>query len=178
MAGRWCIRAWLDIARVKDVVFSRRKIPKQFHTKPYAPARRQLKLTPTPKERKKICFPIPGRLVHSRTRYTRPFSSIRTVTVGSGITPDLLTLHGRRSRAGDARMARPHHRRWGLAPRPENTANIRPAWAHGKTAAGAKRGRRSPAHASKTRASYQNKRAPGARQLPPGKPALAQRFSR
>src|SRR5476651_2910149 len=50
---------------------------------------------------------------------------IRTMTVGPGITPGLLTLQGiqpklstfKRSRA--RRIAR-HYRRWGIAPRPEN----------------------------------------------------------
>src|ERR1700680_2477046 len=49
-----------------------------------------------------------------------PLSSIRTVTVGFGIAPNLLTLPemtGKRSRA--YAISR-HHRRWGLPPRPEN----------------------------------------------------------
>src|SRR6266446_10252802 len=52
-------------------------------------------------------------------RQSFPLSSIRTVTVGFGFTPNLLTLPnpGRRSRA--LAIAR-HHRRWGLSPRPEN----------------------------------------------------------
>jgi hypothetical protein len=40
-------------------------------------------------------------------------SFIRTVTVGSGITPDLLTLQTSQALAGS-------HRRWGIAPRPED----------------------------------------------------------
>ncbi len=49
-----------------------------------------------------------------------PLSSIRTVTVGSGIAPDLLTspmLDGERSRACAIARA---YRRWGVPPRPEN----------------------------------------------------------
>jgi threonine aldolase len=42
------------------------------------------------------------------------------MTVGSGITPDLLTSQRERSRA--RRFAR-HYRRWGIAPRPENVAD-------------------------------------------------------
>src|SRR6266481_2333719 len=63
----------------------------------------------------------------SRTDGTRsapaeifPLSFIRTVTVGVGIAPTLLTppdSSGRRSRA---RAIARHHRRWGLPPRPEN----------------------------------------------------------
>jgi len=54
-------------------------------------------------------------------------SLIRTITVGSGMTPDLLTsATAERSRAGSASMAcRLHHRRWGVAPRPENDAASR-----------------------------------------------------
>ena len=46
------------------------------------------------------------------------FSTIRTMTVGSGITPDLLTLSNseRRSRAYGITT----YRRWGITPRPEN----------------------------------------------------------
>jgi len=49
-------------------------------------------------------------------------SSIRTMTVGSGISPDLLTLPatGRRSRA----RGKSPYRRWGIAPRPENNWKI------------------------------------------------------
>jgi len=51
-------------------------------------------------------------------------SLIRTITVGSGITPDLLTsATAERSRAGSTgRAQKLHHRRWGVAPRPENDA--------------------------------------------------------
>ena len=48
-----------------------------------------------------------------------PFSLIRTMTVGSGISPDLLT----RSIAGAALAgfaAQTAYRRWGVSPRPEN----------------------------------------------------------
>jgi hypothetical protein len=54
-----------------------------------------------------------------------PFSFIRTMTVGPGITPGLLTLpFGKRSRArGNIEQAiSRHYRRWGIAPRPENVA--------------------------------------------------------
>ena len=47
----------------------------------------------------------------------RTFSFIRTVTVGSGLAPDLLDpSHGRRSRA----RSKAAYRRWGVSPRPEN----------------------------------------------------------
>jgi hypothetical protein len=52
----------------------------------------------------------------------RPFSFIRTVTVGPGIAPDLLTLNGRQAKealAGSAGLRRTY-RRWGISPRPEN----------------------------------------------------------
>src|SRR5690606_23658741 len=48
-----------------------------------------------------------------------PFSLIRTMTVGSGITPDLLTPRTRPGAlAGFGKV--PIYRRWGIAPRPEN----------------------------------------------------------
>jgi hypothetical protein len=53
-----------------------------------------------------------------------PFSFIRTVTVGPGIAPDLLTRPNaleRRSRACRTETG-PAYRRWGIAPRPENVA--------------------------------------------------------
>jgi len=52
-------------------------------------------------------------------RPLRSFSFIRTVTVGSGIAPDLLTLsaHDQKALAG---WGRGPYRRWGLSPRPEN----------------------------------------------------------
>ncbi|AAO08306.1 hypothetical protein VV99796_00604 [Vibrio vulnificus] len=44
------------------------------------------------------------------------FSLIRTITVGSGLSPDLLTSTNR------ALAGSPHsvYRRWGISPRPEN----------------------------------------------------------
>ena len=54
----------------------------------------------------------------------RTLSFIRTVTVGSGIAPDLLTLGGHglanQALAGSCREGR--YRRWGVSPRPENAA--------------------------------------------------------
>jgi hypothetical protein len=55
-------------------------------------------------------------------------SSIRTVTVGSGIAPDLLTPRERRRdrvarrKCGRSRARRlsPAYRRWGISPRPED----------------------------------------------------------
>ena len=44
-------------------------------------------------------------------------SSIRTITVGSGFEPDLLTLILGLSARGLIAVA--NHRRWGLSPRPE-----------------------------------------------------------
>ena len=50
------------------------------------------------------------------------FSFIRTVTVGSGFSPDLLTApHGGRSRALPESG---EYRRWGLSPRPENGRSV------------------------------------------------------
>jgi hypothetical protein len=59
-------------------------------------------------------------------RLSRPFSFIRTLTVGFGITPNLLTLFSPRENfpqwkegargLGLLRL----YRRWGLSPRPEN----------------------------------------------------------
>jgi hypothetical protein len=55
-------------------------------------------------------------------RLSRPFSFIRTLTVGFGITPNLLTLFpkdlGKEALAGLG-LVHPY-RRWGLSPRPEN----------------------------------------------------------
>src|SRR5258708_40211984 len=59
-----------------------------------------------------------------------PLSSIRTVTVGVGLKPTLLTLPiglGKRSRA---RAISRLHRRWGLSPRPENVR--RPTYVTGR----------------------------------------------
>jgi hypothetical protein len=57
-------------------------------------------------------------------------SSIRTITVGSGIAPDLLTPRSLRSDSkttatralagSQVRIAPPAYRRWGIAPRPED----------------------------------------------------------
>src|SRR3977135_1659868 len=56
-------------------------------------------------------------------RLSRPFSSIRTLTVGFGITPNLLTLFPvgipREEGARGLGLLR-LYRRWGLSPRPEN----------------------------------------------------------
>jgi hypothetical protein len=50
--------------------------------------------------------------------HTFLFSSIRTFTVGSGFSPDLLTLH-LQALAGSPRER--DYRRWGITPRPENS---------------------------------------------------------
>ncbi|SNY90126.1 hypothetical protein SAMN04515647_0272 [Cohaesibacter sp. ES.047] len=50
------------------------------------------------------------------------FSFIRTVTVGSGITPDLLTILAESKNALAGFRDRLLYRRWGLSPRPENKA--------------------------------------------------------
>jgi hypothetical protein len=47
-------------------------------------------------------------------------SFIRTMTVGPGIAPGLLTLHLSGSARGLLDFSR--YRRWGLSPRPENTS--------------------------------------------------------
>jgi len=69
--------------------------------------------------------PQSGRCAFSRVN-AAVFSSIRTITVGSGITPDLLTLLPSKGARGLPRCR--DHRRWGLAPRPENMAQY-PPWA-------------------------------------------------
>ena len=48
-----------------------------------------------------------------------PSSFIRTVTVGSGIGPDLLTSRRDRERSR-ARSSKETYRRWGVSPRPED----------------------------------------------------------
>ena len=56
-------------------------------------------------------------------RLSRPFSFIRTLTVGFGITPNLLTLFPKRipGEEGARGLGLSHpYRRWGLSPRPEN----------------------------------------------------------
>jgi len=45
------------------------------------------------------------------------FSSIRTVTVGFGFRPNLLTLAAWAARRSRARR-KPAYRRWGISPRP------------------------------------------------------------
>jgi hypothetical protein len=64
-----------------------------------------------------------------KARLSRPFSFIRTLTVGFGITPNLLTLFpkvkdGNKALAGLGSLSL--YRRWGLSPRPENIG--RPGW--------------------------------------------------
>src|SRR5579859_3432416 len=51
-----------------------------------------------------------------------PLSFIRTVTVGVGIAPTLLTPPDCSDGRSRAQAIARHHRRWGLAPRPENVA--------------------------------------------------------
>jgi hypothetical protein len=59
------------------------------------------------------------------------FSSIRTVTVGSGVSPDLLTfLPWMKEAFAGSPVARPGYRRWGFSPRPENKHGRRIA--HGR----------------------------------------------
>src|SRR5450432_2011606 len=60
-------------------------------------------------------------------RLSRPFSFIRTLTVGFGITPNLLTLLPTREEGARGLGLLHPYRRWGLSPRPENIG--RPAWA-------------------------------------------------
>src|SRR5262249_56142535 len=57
-----------------------------------------------------------------------PFSFIRTLTVGLGIAPNLLTLPSQSLETEGARglgllsfRRRSSYRRWGISPRPENT---------------------------------------------------------
>lgn len=59
------------------------------------------------------------------------FSSIRTVTVGSGVSPDLLTFAPKKSCKALAgfpgiRSKFPGYRRWGISPRPENVEDTTP----------------------------------------------------
>ena len=51
-----------------------------------------------------------------------PFSSIRTVTVGFGFAPNLLTppSAGARGLMQTTTVPSCNHRRWGISPRPEN----------------------------------------------------------
>src|SRR5689334_22816993 len=55
----------------------------------------------------------------AKLRLSRPFSFIRTLTVGFGVAPNLLTLAVEKQGARGLRPLDPY-RRWGLAPRPEN----------------------------------------------------------
>jgi hypothetical protein len=59
-------------------------------------------------------------------RLPRPFSFIRTLTVGFGITPNLLTLPFQQipGEEGARGLGLLHpYRRWGLSPRPENISH-------------------------------------------------------
>src|SRR5205085_7730153 len=72
---------------------------------------------------------VPTRKIPRERR--KPFSSIRTLTVGLGFAPNLLTLPllGEEGARGLGRR-RPY-RRWGLSPRPENIGRSgmeRPVW--------------------------------------------------
>jgi hypothetical protein len=61
-------------------------------------------------------------------RRSQPFSFIRTLTVGFGITPNLLTLFPKAGKKALAGLGFGYpYRRWGLSPRPENIG--RPVWA-------------------------------------------------
>jgi len=59
-------------------------------------------------------------------RLSRPFSFIRTLTVGFGIAPNLLTLPQRLKEGARGLGLRHPYRRWGFSPRPENIG--RPEW--------------------------------------------------
>jgi len=52
-------------------------------------------------------------------RLSQPFSFIRTLTVGFGIAPNLLTPRLGNEGARGLGLIHPY-RRWGLSPRPEN----------------------------------------------------------
>src|ERR1700716_2404186 len=58
-------------------------------------------------------------VARAKTQASRPFSFIRTLTVGFGITPNLLTLPRIEEGARGLGLRHPY-RRWGLSPRPEN----------------------------------------------------------
>src|ERR1700685_2965692 len=53
-------------------------------------------------------------------RLSRPFSFIRTLTVGFGIAPNLLTLFPKREKGARGLGLVHPYRRWGISPRPEN----------------------------------------------------------
>jgi hypothetical protein len=81
-------------------------------------------------------FPLSGpesghteRRATRNARLSRPFSFIRTLTVGFGITPNLLTLPQLEEGARGLGLVSPY-RRWGLSPRPENIGRPveRPDW--------------------------------------------------
>src|SRR6476659_1312717 len=61
-----------------------------------------------------------------RARPPQPFSFIRTLTVGFGITPNLLTLLLKGEEGARGLGLRHPYRRWGFSPRPENIG--RPEW--------------------------------------------------
>jgi hypothetical protein len=59
-------------------------------------------------------------------RLSRPFSFIRTLTVGFGIAPNLLTLPLKQNEEGARGLGQLRlYRRWGVAPRPENASIFR-----------------------------------------------------
>ncbi|GEN58834.1 hypothetical protein ANI02nite_07180 [Acetobacter nitrogenifigens DSM 23921 = NBRC 105050] len=65
------------------------------------------------------------------TRFDPPFSLIRTMTVGSGFTPDLLDPAARAAGARGLSTVPAHgtiYRRWGVSPRPENVRNQSSDW--------------------------------------------------
>ena len=66
-----------------------------------------------------------------RVKRRKPFSFIRTLTVGFGFTPNLLTLPPCQERKALAGLGFRLYRRWGLSPRPENIGRPgmdRPGW--------------------------------------------------
>jgi hypothetical protein len=66
---------------------------------------------------------------------SRPFSFIRTLTVGFGIAPNLLTLFPKGGKKALAGLGLVHpYRRWGLSPRPENIGRPveRPVYNYGE----------------------------------------------
>jgi hypothetical protein len=67
------------------------------------------------------------RQAHGARPGAKPSSFIRTVTVGSGIRPDLLTLRctgGARGLAWAVVDSDLAYRRWGIAPRPEDVLHV------------------------------------------------------
>lgn len=64
---------------------------------------------------------------HFTCTLSQAVSFIRTVTVGSGIAPDLLTPMPARACIGRSRAPAIAHRyrRWGIAPRPENATSLK-----------------------------------------------------